>query len=106
VSEPSLLIEAMYEDELLPLARELNVLLGQAEAVGRVLADVWVLLSSDVPTTGGPEIIGGAVHCSREITVPAEDDDVRQLARSWHREIQRELGIHKYEPSAGYDGES
>lgn len=100
-SPPSLLINAMLDDELLPLARALIEILEAVEAIGRAAVDVWVLLTNDIPTTGSGQIIDGTVHVSREITIPADPGEVRALAESWHREIQREFGIVKFEPGPG-----
>ena len=98
-SPPTLLVNAMLEDELLPLASALVEILSTAEAIGRVVIDVWVLLSNEtITTTGQGQMLEGAIHVSREITIPASEKDVRDLAESWHREIQRELGIVKFEP--------
>ena len=95
---PVVLLQAMLEDELKPIARAIAHLLRQAEAYGRVAVDLWMLLPStasvheqqiaDVPRE---------LYVGRELTVPAHEDDVEALALSWHRELQRAMGIVKYE---------
>jgi hypothetical protein len=103
---PTVLVEAMLKEDLLPQAHALAELLEAAEAIGRAAADVWVLLSDDdIPTTiGSSQLAEGSLHVSREITIPASADEVEDLARSWHREIQRNMGIAKYEGESAPSG--
>ena len=36
-------------------------------------------------------------YVGRALTVPADEGDVEALALCWHRELQRAMGIVKYE---------
>lgn len=95
-SGPTLLIQAILEDEIQPLATLLADGLAEAEAHGRAIVDLWVLLpplSNIGPGDRGPR----RLHVSRELTVPADAHEVREVALAWHRELQREVGIVKYE---------
>jgi hypothetical protein len=40
------------------------------------------------------------LHVTRELTVPADSAETEALALSWHRELQRAIGIVKYEGEA------
>jgi Putative DNA-binding domain len=92
------LLQAILEDELKPIAHAIADLLRQAEAYGRVAVDLWVLL----PSTAGVHEqqiadVPRELYVGRELTVPADEGDVEALALSWHRELQRAMGIVKYE---------
>ena len=73
-------------------------LLRQAEAYGRVAVDLWMLLPSD-DNVHEQQIdkVPRELYVARELTVPADEDEVDGLALSWHRELQRAMGIVKYE---------
>jgi len=88
----------MLEDELKPLARAVAELLRQAEAYGRVAVDVWMLLPSSANVREQQiDNVPRELYVARELTVPANEDEVDGLALSWHRELQRAMGIVKYE---------
>ncbi|MDQ6805506.1 MAG: hypothetical protein M3065_11200 [Actinomycetota bacterium] len=92
------LLQAMLEDELKPLARAIAKLLRQAEAYGRVAVDLWMLLPSGANVREQQiDTVPRELYVARELTVPADEDDVDALALSWHRELQRAMGIVKYE---------
>lgn len=95
--QPTLLLNAALEEELMPLATALSSLLNQAEAYGRAVVDLWLLTARGVQVPGAASEGDHQVHVSRELTVPADDDEVRALAESWHRELQRNFGIVKFE---------
>jgi hypothetical protein len=95
---PTVLIRAILEDELVPLATALASLLEGAEAYGRAAVDLWLTLPKgenfhEQQVAGVPR----ELRVGRELTVPAEEEEVRALALSWHRELQRASGIAKYE---------
>lgn len=95
---PTVLLNAMLDDELIPLARAVTDLLKTGEAYGRAAIDLWLVLPpaasvADRQTTEFPR----TSRVAREITIPAADDEVRALALSWHRELQRTAGVVKYE---------
>lgn len=97
---PTVLLNAILEDELMPLARAITELLRQAEAIGRVAVDLWMLMPKTVAvheqeTDGKPQL-----QITRELTVPTSAGEAEALALSWHRELQREIGIVKYEGEA------
>ncbi len=103
---PLLHINDVFERELLPLSRSLAGLLVAGEAIGRAVIDVWVLLADGGRVLGSP---GGELlaerpfRVAREITIPADEDEVEAVAREWHRELQREVGIEVFEddPATG-----
>jgi hypothetical protein len=94
---PTVLLNAILEDELKPLARAIAGLLRQAEAYGRVAVDLWMLMPDtahirEQQIDGEPQL-----HVTRELTVPVDSAETDALALSWHRELQRAIGIVKYE---------
>jgi len=95
---PTVLLQAVLEDELLPLANALSALLVQAEAYGRVVVDLWLVMTRHAEIHRA--VVGGIereMRVSRELTVPAAEEEVRALAEAWHRELQRNVGIAKFE---------
>jgi hypothetical protein len=92
------LLQAVLDDELKPLADAIAQLLRQAEAYGRIAVDLWMVLPSNANVR--EQRIDNApreLYVARELTVPADDDEIDGLALSWHRELQRAMGIVKYE---------
>lgn len=92
-------LDPMHDEVLLPLARAMSTILTAAEACGRVAIDLWMLLPegaqvSDARTARDLR----QVQVMRSLTIPASDEEVQQLARSWYREIRRGFGIADYEP--------
>jgi hypothetical protein len=71
--------------------------LGRAEAYGRSVADVYLSLPEKGRLHGGRISAPPRMHASRELTIPATEDDVAALAASWHREFQRTVGLESYE---------
>lgn len=94
---PTVLLNAILEDELKPLARAIADLLRQAEAYGRVAVDLWMLMPDTAHIR--EQLIDGEpqLHVTRELTVPVDSAETDVLALSWHRELQRAIGIVKYE---------
>jgi hypothetical protein len=95
---PSLHVEGILHAAIVPLATKLTVLLQEAEAFGRAATDLWVMLP---PKTRPPGPSSPGVHVSSEITIPADEEEVIGMARAWHRELQRNFGIAKYERETG-----
>lgn len=99
----SVLLNAMLEEELQPLATALAGLLERAEAYGRAAVDLWLVLPRGASIQGGA---GGmprelkVTPVERELTVPTDAGEVRELALSWHRQLQRTAGVVKYEDDA------
>ena len=92
-----MLLNALFEDELRPLARAIATLLQQAEAYGRAAVDMWMLMP-DTAVIREQEIDARPeLHVTRELTVPGDADEAEALALSWHRELQRAIGIVKFE---------
>lgn len=102
---PMLLIGAMLEDELAPLASALARLLEGAEAYGRAAVDLWLIMprGANVREQQVSEV-PRELRVARELTVPADEDEVGALALLWHRELQRSAGIVKYETEPPADG--
>jgi hypothetical protein len=97
--EHTVLLNAILDSELRPLARCLADLLKSAEVYGRALFDLAVALP---PTTTVYEAGMGKpppdpLFTSGQLTIPADDDEVYELAEYWHRELQRQLGVVKFE---------
>jgi hypothetical protein len=104
---PVVLLQAMLENELKPLASAISELLRQAEAYGRVAVDLWMLLPSSTNIREQElESIPRELHVARELTVPAEAGEIDGLALSWHRELQRAIGIVKFEDDDQLNGSS
>lgn len=81
---------------IVPLARTLATLLQESEAYGRAVTDLWLML----PPRSLPEGVAFGVHASSEITIPADEDEIMDMSAGWHRELQRNFGIVKYEREA------
>lgn len=94
---PSILLQAMLDDELIPLAKFVAETLDAAEAYGRAVAELWLLLPPKGYVAGAHRDHPREMRAVRELTIPADEEDVRELAEAWHREIQRAVGIVKYE---------
>jgi len=94
---PVVLIQTLLEGELQPLARTLVSLLEAAEAIGRSVVDFWLVLPARGEMAGGPARRLNRLSATGEITVPATADEVDALAGRWFRQIQRSMGIVKYE---------
>jgi hypothetical protein len=101
----TVLLQAVLEDELLPLTTSLSALLQQAEAYGRAVVDLWLVMARGVQVHRAAAAgMDREMHVSRELTVPADEDEVRALAESWHRELQRNVGIAKFEGEPPVEG--
>jgi hypothetical protein len=89
---------AVLDEEIRPLAYKLAAALHEAEAFGRAAVDMWIAWP---PKTAVREqerdAIPNAIHLGGELTIPADESEVDALAAAWHRELQRELGIVKFE---------
>jgi hypothetical protein len=97
-SEPAfVVIKDLLEDFRL-LARFVGAGLAEAEAFGRAVADLSIVVPASARIYGAardkPPRPLRAVH---EIVAPPSEQDVTDLAEAWHREIQREVGIETYE---------
>ncbi|GIK83202.1 MAG: hypothetical protein BroJett024_43070 [Alphaproteobacteria bacterium] len=97
---PSFLVNAILEAELLPIANALATMLESGECVGRVATDLWIRTADPRIQDGDVLRRSGDLHVARDLTAPLEQGDVISLAESWHREIQRSMGIVKFEDDA------
>ena len=78
-----MLLQALLEDELKPMARAIAELLDQAEAYGRVAVDLWEVFPSTAHVREQQIAdIPRQLQVTRELTVPAGDDDADALALS------------------------
>jgi hypothetical protein len=94
--DPSVTLDQL-DTEFGTLARALVGGLSAAEAFGRSVAEVRLNLP-DKGRIYGAQLRGPRqLHASRELTVPADDEEIAALAASWHREFQRALGVESYE---------
>jgi hypothetical protein len=80
-----------------PLITALVSSLHRAEAFGRTLADLWIIIGADGQIGGRQRNVSPQLHVSGELTIPASGSEIEALALTWHREIQREIGIVRYE---------
>jgi hypothetical protein len=94
---PVVMVEQLLDAEIRPLVKTLASSLDEAEAVGRTIADLWIIMSPEAGIGGRQRAVPAQLHVSGELTVPATDDEIEALALAWHREIQRTIGIVKYE---------
>ena len=62
-----------------------------------MLTDIYLLFGPDDALGGQAIEVPRELHVSRELTIPATSTEVAELARYWHREIQRNAGIVKFE---------
>lgn len=94
---PNVTLSALLDDNLIPLAATLSDMLVEAEGYGRAIVDLWLLIPPKGDIAGRRREIPRALYASRDLTVPAGADEVQELAHSWHRELQRAIGIIKFE---------
>lgn len=96
--EPLILLSAMLEEAIKPLALALAAMLFEAEANGRAIVDLWCLLPPKGTVHGQQRpSVPRQLHSSRQLPIPATDSEVEELALSWHRELQRSIGVAKFE---------
>jgi Putative DNA-binding domain len=62
-------------------------ILTTAEAYGRAAFDTWICLPGDVVVKGGRK--GREIHIAGELTIPADDEEIRGLGLQWEREFAR-----------------
>jgi hypothetical protein len=94
---PTILVNSTLDEEIRPLVSALSDLLTGAEAIGRAIVDMWMLMPGDAKVYGEHRESPRELHFSGELTIPAAPDEVEALASAWHREFQRTIGIVKYE---------
>lgn len=95
---PSVSVEYMLEEWIKPLAKALAAILAEAEAWGRVAVDLWCLFPGDEPVHGPRrQPFDRHLHAAQELTVPATEAEVDAVAHAWHRELQRSMGVMKFE---------
>ncbi|MFL5821830.1 MAG: RNA-binding domain-containing protein [Solirubrobacteraceae bacterium] len=70
--------------------------LQRAEAHGRALVDVWLLLPPELSVRGAPRT-ASEMHASGEVVIPADDGEIAAQAASWQREFERNVGIASFE---------
>jgi hypothetical protein len=92
-----ILLESMLEDELRPLVATLAALLYEAEAYGRAAVDLWIVRPPKSTIRGQARETVPQLHVAGELTVPADEAEAAALAHAWHRELQREIGVVKFE---------
>jgi hypothetical protein len=93
----TVLLNQMLDGEIRPMAKTLATLLQTSEAFGRALVDLWVLLAPGDEIRDRRRDPLSQLFASGELTIPAGDDEVHALAERWHRELQRHVGITKFE---------
>lgn len=97
---PAVLAEGMLAESIRPLASAISNMLLQAETRGRAVVDLWCMFPGNEPIHGpARQPFDRRLHASRELTVPADEAEIEALAASWHRELQREMGLARYEDS-------
>ena len=95
---PSILLESILKEEIEPLAHTLAAMLAEAEAWGRAVVDLWCLFPGDERIFGPRrQPLDGRLHAAQELTIPAADAEVEAVAKAWHREFQRSMGVMKFE---------
>jgi hypothetical protein len=73
-------------------------MLAFAEAYGRALCDVWLLLPADANVHGAPRSAPPLMHASGELVIPADAAEIAALADRWKREMERSVGMPTFEP--------
>lgn len=89
-----------WKGELIGLALAVAGMLREAEAYGRALVEM-VVVRGQATTSGQHRALGRLLHVARELTVPADEDEVRELAQAWYREMRRAAGIEQFEDAPG-----
>jgi hypothetical protein len=97
---PTVLLQAMVDENIRPLVHEMARLLSSAEAIGRVVMDMWLIMPRDGQVYPGDRPMLGELHVAGELVIPAGHDEAEGLTLAWHREIQRSVGIIKFEGEA------
>lgn len=90
-------IDDMLDDQIRPLAQALTDLLVAAEAYGRALLDFWIIAPAEVIYRDQRGRRFKVLHAAGELSIPSDQAEVEALASSWHRELQRTLGIAQFE---------
>jgi hypothetical protein len=93
-----IIIRDTLDAELRPLAECIGQALTRAEAYGRAVAELVILLPPRATVYGSQRRESPPMlRAVREIVAPPTRHEVDELAEAWHREIQREVGIETYE---------
>jgi hypothetical protein len=92
-----ILLDAMLEEEIRPLVTTLAALLYEAEAYGRAAVDLWIVRPPKAEIRGQLRETLPHLHVAGELTIPVDEDEGAALAHRWHRELQREIGVVKFE---------
>lgn len=94
-----LALEALRMEDFEPLVAALADALKEAEAYGRSVWHVFVLLPDDVSVMDQRRAPESVTHIGGELTVPADDEEVATLARRLMREYARGAGFAAWEGS-------
>lgn len=94
---PALMISTTLDGELRPALVGLVDALTRAEAFGRAVADVWIIQAIGGQLHGGMRTAPRLLHAAGELSIPAEPSEVEALASSWQRELEREVGLERFE---------
>lgn len=91
------MLDEVVSSEITPMLRRLSTMLEFAEAYGRALCDMWLVLPGELPVYQATRR-ASRMHASGEIVIPADDDEVSALADLWRRELERNVGMPSFEP--------
>jgi hypothetical protein len=95
---PTMALAGSLDEDVRPLARALADALVDAEAYGRAVVGLRFALATDGRLLGQVrDDCSPVVQVQREVTIPADEDEVEQLAQAWYRELQRSFGIEAFE---------
>jgi hypothetical protein len=67
--------------------------LTEAEALGAAVWDLWIYLPLNFYVEGEGRSPFRATHFSADLPLPADEDELRELAARWEHEFAREAGI-------------
>lgn len=93
------LLDTLATEEIKPTLDRLAIMLASAEAYGRALCDVWLLLPGEADVYRAIRSTPSLMHASGEIVIPADAGEIAALTDRWRREMERSVGISAFEPS-------
>lgn len=105
-----LLCATLAADTFQPLIRAIADVLGDLDGYGRAAIGLEVRGATDLRvqwgagktgTLGADDLVDGhRLHIGGDLAVPADDDDIKELADRWARELARAARLPIWEPAA------
>lgn len=85
--------EGLRRHWIRPLIDRVARALTEAEAFGAAVWDLWICMPMNFYVEGEGRSPSRATHFSADLALPADEEELRELAARWEREFAREAGI-------------